>query len=144
MLNKRQDIHIEKLQDEIKNAKIVLQTPTLRLKVFDRLKDYMAEHDKLVKEEPEAQLKSKPPESKAQSSRGLRNVRTSSQAERNRNQSEARVTKEYNLDEERLRSLNSSVVNIQETNIPSDRMIFQYSRLKSALNYSKHLNNSFM
>lgn len=140
MLNKRQDQHIEKLQDEIKNAKIVLQTPTLRLKVFDRLKDYMTEHDKVAKENNENQPKLRPPEGKVQSSRGVRNVKTS-QGERKRIHSEVRVTQENILEDERLRSLNSSAVNIQEG---TDRMIFQYSRLKSALNYSRQLNKSIL
>jgi hypothetical protein len=143
MLNNRQDQHIEKLQEEIKNAKIVLQTPTLRLKVFDRLKDYMTEHDKIPKESKENQPKSKPPEGKVQSSKGFRNVKTS-QGVRKRIHSEVRATQETILEDERLRSLNSSAVNIQEGTEGTDRMVFQYSRLKSALNYSRKLNKSIL
>jgi hypothetical protein len=143
MLNNRQDQHIEKLQEEIKNAKIVLQTPTLRLKVFDRLKDYMTEHDKIPKESKENQPKSKPPEGKVQSSKGFRNVKTS-QGARKRIHSEVRATQETILEDERLRSLNSSAVNIQEGTEGTDRMVFQYSRLKSALNYSRKLNKSIL
>ncbi|CAG9322500.1 unnamed protein product [Blepharisma stoltei] len=46
----RQKSFINSLQEELKNAKIVLQNPRIRNKLHDRLKDYMEEHQKAMVE----------------------------------------------------------------------------------------------
>jgi hypothetical protein len=55
-LQERQQSYISQLQEEIKNAKIVLQNRNMRNKYFEKLKDYKEEAEKLAGEDQRSQV----------------------------------------------------------------------------------------
>ena len=47
LIQNRQSQYISQLQDELKNAKVILQDRNLRGKFFESLKDYMGDIEKI-------------------------------------------------------------------------------------------------
>lgn len=45
LLVNRQKVHIDGLRNELKNAKIVMQNRKLRMKLYEKLDDYMKDHE---------------------------------------------------------------------------------------------------
>ncbi|CAG9322761.1 unnamed protein product [Blepharisma stoltei] len=50
LIDNRAKEHIKSLQEELKNAKVVMQNPRLRMKIREKLSEYMADHEKSLNE----------------------------------------------------------------------------------------------